>query len=225
MLDQDFQLIYQVIALIEEFHLVNTESSYSRDIGGFRRWIAESESTHAVNPEPAWEGKENGRTAESAISTLLVQLNRYAKTYSKSAIYGSDFSTQDDFIYLINLRSLGPMTKMELIHKNLQDKPTGMLIISRLIKNGWVFQQGSETDRRSKLVSITAEGLRVLELQLDKIRQASDLVSGNLNKGEKMELIRLLTKLRDFHHPIFLKNLDPHELLSSLASSYPSPKN
>jgi hypothetical protein len=61
--------------------------------------------------------KENGRSPESVISTLLVHMNRYAKTYSKSAIAGSGFNTQEEFIYLINLKAFGSMTKMELIKK------------------------------------------------------------------------------------------------------------
>jgi hypothetical protein len=32
-------------------------------------------------------------------------MNRYAKAYSKSAIHGSEFSTQEDFVYLINLKA------------------------------------------------------------------------------------------------------------------------
>src|SRR5690554_5295977 len=90
--------------------------------------------------EPYWEGKEKGRSPESVINTLIVHMNRYAKSYSKSAIYDSEFSTQEDFIYLINLKAFGAMTKMELIKKNIQEKPVGMQIINRLIENGWVDQ-------------------------------------------------------------------------------------
>jgi hypothetical protein len=45
------------------------------------------------------------------LAPLLVHMNRYAKTYSKSAIAGSGFNTQEEFIYLINLKAFGSMTK------------------------------------------------------------------------------------------------------------------
>lgn len=216
----NYHLLQQTLELLEQFSNQIDANNYNQDINGFKQWIVESEnSTISKQAEPHWEGKENGRSAESAISTLFVQMNRYAKNYSRSAIYGSKFSTQEDFIYLINLRSLGAMTKMELINRNLNDKPTGMQIIGRLIKNAWVSQKDSTTDKRSKLIGITEEGLQALNLQMGKIRKASDLVSGELNKAEKFELIRLLTKLKDFHQPIYAQNLPAHELLAKLNPS------
>src|SRR5690606_37831786 len=145
---------------------------------------------------------------ESVINTLIVHMNRYAKSYSKSAIYGSDFSTQEDFIYLINLKAFGSMSKMELIKKNIQDKPTGMKIIDRLIHNGWVKQDDSKIDKRSKVITIVDKGLMVLEQQMSKIRKATSVVTGDLNKNEKMQLIYLLQKLDHFHKPLYDKNSD-----------------
>ncbi len=140
-------------------------------------------------------------------------MNRFAKNYSKAAISGSEFSTQEDFIYLINLKAFGEMTKMELIKKNVHEKPVGILIINRLITKGWVVQEESKKDKRSKVIAITNEGLQVLESQMGKIRKATNMVTGNLTETEKTELIRLLSKLNDFHKPIYEMNLDPENLL------------
>lgn len=217
----NYTLIKDTIKLLESFESARlTTDNYTNDINGFKQWIAGDAGTHVPLPEPDWEGKEDGRSAESVINTLIVHMNRYAKTYSKSAIYDSDFSTQEDFIYLINLKAFGAMTKMELIKKNIQDKPVGMQIINRLIKNGWVLQKDSETDKRSKIIQITAEGLTALQQQMGKIRRATELVTGNLTRSEKMELIRLLKKLEDFHHRIFSQNMDSAELLERVANEY-----
>jgi MarR family transcriptional regulator, lower aerobic nicotinate degradation pathway regulator len=61
--------------------------------------------------EPEWEGKGRERSAGSVINTSLVHLYRYARLQAKTAIAGSDFSTPDEFIYLISLASGGSMTK------------------------------------------------------------------------------------------------------------------
>lgn len=210
----NYPLIKDTLNLLEKFEsTIQAENSYSHDIAGFRHWIADKYNEEAVAAEPDWEGKENGRSPESVINTLIVHMNRYAKTYSKSAIHDSAFSTQEDFIYLINLKAFGAMTKMELIKKNIQEKPVGMQIINRLIAHGWVTQEDSETDKRSKIIQVTAKGLAVLQQQMDKIRQATLIVTGDLNHSEKMELIRLLKKLDHFHQPIFSQNIDAAELL------------
>ena len=217
----NYNLIKDVLQLIQKFDTQNHEGTeYTKDVEGFKHWIASSVDTKELKAEPNWEGKELGRSPESAINTLIVHMNRYAKSYSKSAIFNSDFSTQEDFIYLINLKAFGAMTKMELIKKNIQEKSVGMQIINRLIRQGWVDQTDSEVDKRSKLILINNKGLETLDKQMDKVRQATNIVTADLMHREKMELIRLLNKLNDFHHPIYLKNINPSKLLKEVGESF-----
>ncbi|HCN48816.1 MAG TPA: MarR family transcriptional regulator [Chryseobacterium sp.] len=220
----NYTLIKDFIDLLQEFEneVQSSPDLYPGTVQGFKAWISDSENTEQRNhsEEPYWEGKENGRTPESAISTLLVHLNRYAKTYSKSAIMDSEFSTQEDFIYLINLKAFGEMTKMALIKKNIHDKPVGMLIITRLLRQGLIEQTDSDLDKRSKLVRITERGLQILENQMEKIRQATNIVAGNLTHTEKMELIRILNKLDRFHYPIFSRNINSDDLINTVYNEY-----
>ena len=197
----NYELIKEVIELVQQFEIQNeNKNHYSNDVDGFKEWIAASaENTDSVKT-PDWEGKEKGRSPESVISTLIVHMNRYAKSYSKSAINDSMFSSQEDFIYLITLKSFGSMSKTELIKANVHDKPAGI-------------QTDSDTDKRTKVIKITEKGLKTLDDQMDKIRKATQIVTGDLTHREKMELIFLLSKLNDFHHSIYCKNLEPKELL------------
>lgn len=209
-----YDILKNVVNLLEEFEADNfSQSRYPNDIEGFKRWIVANHEGDLLNNEPNWEGKESGRSPESVINTLIVHMNRYAKSYSKSALFGSDFSTQEDFIYLITLKTFGKMTKMDLIKKNVHEKPAGMQVINRLIAQGWVDQTDSEIDKRSKVLKISNTGLKVLGNQMDKIRKATEIVTGDLTRSEKMELIRLLNKLNDFHKPIYDKNIEPQHLL------------
>ncbi len=119
----DYTLLKDTIKLVEQFEAeLKKSNQYDHDIESFKHWIADQVTEEESFTEPYWEGKENKRTPESVISTLIVHMNRYAKTYSKSAIFGSAFSTQEEFIYLINLRAFGGMTKMELIKKKYSGK-------------------------------------------------------------------------------------------------------
>ena len=105
---------------------------------------------------------------------------------------------------------------MDLIKKNVHEKPTGMQIINRLIAQGWIDQKNSDSDKRSKVIKISNSGNIALENQMSKIRTASEIVTGNLTQNEKLELIRLLTKLNDFHQPIYEKNIEPENLLDEV---------
>lgn len=213
----NYDLIKNVLDLVEDFEEENKGyKNFEDNVEGFKKWMVKSFQGGFAQEEPDWEGKDKGRSPESVINTLIVHMNRYARTYSKSAIYDSEFSTQEDFIYLINLKAFGAMTKMDLIKKNVQEKPAGMQIINRLIKQGWVDQKDSKEDKRSKIININKKGLTALDQQMDKIRKATEIVTGDLTHFEKLELIRLLNKLNDFHLPIYNKNIDPSELLEKV---------
>jgi|SRR5690554_7067140 len=217
----NYQLISDTIKLIEEFEDQARDSKrYPADINGFKHWIIDKYQGDFSEAEPNWVGKEKGRSPESVINTLIVRMNQYAKSYSKSVIHDSDFSTQEDFIFLITLKTFGAMTKMELIKQNVQEKSVGMLIINRLIKQEFVDQTDSKKDRRSKIVSISDKGIDALERLMDKIRQATSIVTGDLEHAEKMELIHLLQKLDDFHRPIYDENIDVAELLDAVQKNF-----
>jgi DNA-binding MarR family transcriptional regulator len=212
-----YDILKNTINLLEEFEAENLlGKTYPDDVEGFKRWIVDTYKSESISNEPNWEGKENGRSAESVINTLIIHMNRYAKNYSKSAIFGSGFTTQEDFIYLINLKAFGEMTKMDLVKKNVHEKPAGMQVINRLIAQGWVNQTDSPIDKRSKVIKISEKGIAILESQMDKIRKATKVVTGNLTHHEKMELIRLLNKLNDFHKSIYDKNIEPEFLLNEV---------
>lgn len=216
----NYIFIKDILDLVEEFEVQNVGLKKSTvTVEDFKKWISTNYEPQSLIDEPDWEAKEKGRTPESVINTLIVHMNRYAKSYSKSAIFGSDFSSQEDFIYLINLKAFGEITKMDLIKKNVHEKPVGMQVINRLIGKGWVEQADSKTDKRSKVLKITQKGIQTLEGQMDKIRRATEIVTGDLTKNEKMELIRLLNKLNDFHRMIYDKNIEPEYLLDKASKN------
>lgn len=214
-------LIKDVIVLLEQFESENQPEIYDNTIDGFRKWIAAQEYHPEGKKEKLqWENQDKGRSPESVICTLFIHINTYAKRYSKAAILNSEFIGQEDFIYLITLKAFGPMSKMELVRKSLHEKPFGISIINRLTGKGWITQRVPEADRRKKLVALTQEGNLVLEEIMPKIRTATKIVSANLTDKEKLELIRILTKLDHFHKEVFSEDQDPASLLEMVEKKY-----
>lgn len=200
-----YKLIQDIILHIERFEAETKEEQH--DLASFSDWLYENNHAESHSPiklpEPTWEGKENGRSAESIINTLLVHIYRYARLHGKAIIADSPFATSDEFIYLINLRFMGSMSKTSLIKHNIHEKPAGIQIINRLITNGWVTQSNDPRDKRGKIISITKSGGDVLDKHMQDIRIASKMVTGNLTYEEKMQLISLLLKLEEFHNTAY----------------------
>ncbi len=222
----NYTLIGQLVKLAEQFEIANHARRFKPDITGFTQWLRSNGMEKGPSAEePDWDGKEQGRSPESVISTLIVHMNRYARTYSKSAIHDTDFTTQEEFIYLITLKAYGEMTKTELIRKNIQEKPAGMLIVNRLIRQGWIKQVNSKVDKRSKVVRLTSLGISALEEIKERIDKATRIVSGDLTRDEQLQLIRLLQKLERFHQPIYQENIDRAILLDLLTERLPHSNN
>lgn len=200
-----YELISDLIDLVQKYE--QERKPATPDVHEFGRWFFEQESKNVSMIETNWEGKEKGRSADSVINTSLVHLYRYAKLHAKAAISDSDFSTPDDFIYLLSLTSLGSMSKSALIRLNVHEKSAGMQIVNRLIANGLVEQHSVETNKKRQMISITAKGEELLKGSMQNIKIASDKVTEPLSLKEKMDLIRLLSKMELFHESKLKKNL------------------
>lgn len=193
----NYKLVKDFVDLLEEFDLQVADKQ--ADMLVFSKWLQQKMQLEKVVSEPDWEGKAVGRSADSMINTLLVHLSRYAKLHAKQAIQDSIFSTSDEFIYLISLKTYGAMNKTALIKMNVHEKSAGIQIINRLLLMELVEQIPDQLDKRNKIIHMTAKGAEELEKCMHQIRHASRLVTGNLTHHEKMELIRLLGKL-ELHH-------------------------
>jgi DNA-binding MarR family transcriptional regulator len=194
-----YSLVRDLVSLIEVYDKENKQSG-NPDIPTFLKWLqSRFEVQNLEKPEPDWIGKSNGRSADSVINTSLVHLYRYARLHAKEAILGSEFSTSDDLFYLISLVAEGSMTKTALIKYNVHEKPAGIQIINRLLSKGFVVQKKTEHDKRNRVIQITASGKEALGNHLQQMRLASQNVTEPLNYSEKMELIKLLLKMEDFH--------------------------
>jgi DNA-binding MarR family transcriptional regulator len=194
-----YDLITALVSLVKIYEKDSDHSS--QDVQLFGQWLKEyqkKEGKPALS-EPEWEGKAKGRSADSVINTSLVHLYRYAKLYAKEAIVDTIFSTPDDFIYLISLVSYGSMTKTALIKLNVHEKSAGIQIINRLINSGLAEQSTIASDKRNRMVHITEKGTQLLTASMDNIKKASGSVTAPLSLQEKMDLIRLLQKLENFH--------------------------
>ena len=145
-----------------------------------------------------------GNEQDMQIAILVTFMNRYAKLYAKKVLQNSPLSTADEFSYLIVLLTHSSLSKTELIHKNVHEKTTGMEILKRLLKQGYIRQFDDAEDKRTQRVAITEAGKGVLFSVLGQMGDVTKIVTGNLTPLEKNSLAYLLRKLDHFHFDIFM---------------------
>ncbi len=201
-------LLHELMGLVADFDGDATDDEMH--LPGFIHWLLQREkqqqdalfSDYTENTLQEGHPSEEQMTPDILLTILVTYLFRYAKHYTKKALDNSPLSTMDDFTFLLTLNTHGNMTKSELTTKHLLEITSGVEILKRLEKQGFVESSENPEDRRSKHVSITESGKDILEKMMVKMRQVSGIVAGNLNTTEMRQLLPLLMKLDSFHGEI-----------------------
>jgi len=204
----NYAFIKSLIDLAEEYEV--TTGTKSPEVASFVRWI-EDGRPHGLQPLIAStdEGYSDSHIAGN-ISRLIVYMYRYAKLYIKKGLDNSAIQSMDEFGYMVSLLQHGPMNKTQLIQRNIQEKPTGMEIINRMLKLGLMTEKASEQDKRSKVLFVSDAGKAEMGTLFERMDKISRLISGDLSENEQLQLMSILQRLHEFHTPIFMNNL--HEL-------------
>lgn len=190
-------------------------STYAPTIIGFKQWVRDRMAQQQGEESTVLPAK---MSTEQNIALSFFKLANYSKVYWRSLLVDTPLSLSDNLIFLMNLAVHGEMTKMELIRKSAQEKPTGMQIVNRLIELKLVNQKDSEVDKRSKIVEITALGQQELVNNMEDIQKVSQVINGNLKHTEQQSLVQLLDRLMQFHDVVFSETKSREDLICFIAS-------
>ena len=199
-----FQLISQLVTLVEEFEQNNNQSLSLENFSGFlnSRLVNEENSTANIDirfgtQQP--EAQEMAYQLDNNIARLFIYMSRYAKSYIKKALLHTSLATAEDFTCLAVLLTHNSLSKTELIQLNLIEKTSGTEIINRLLTNELVTQWDDQDDKRSKRIAISDKGKALLYVVFADMNHVSKVITGKLNLSEKITLQYLLQQLEDFH--------------------------
>ncbi|MCH5715134.1 MarR family winged helix-turn-helix transcriptional regulator [Niabella hibiscisoli] len=145
------------------------------------------------------EGKTYPDNIERVIAQHFLFLYRYIKFYAKTALAGTTINTIEEFGMLATAMQQHAISKTELIRKNVIEKSSGIEIVKRLIKAGYMTQSDNPDDHRSQLMTITPNGRQALFSAFQKMDVLGIIAAGNLADAEKYQLANLLKKLDQFH--------------------------
>lgn len=201
----NYAFLKQLLEQAEAFEQdkANTEEP---TLAGFATWISgrfPTETTASI-----LESTGNQDEVDTEIAVLVSYLYRYARLYGKKALAETPLATIDEFSYIVMLLEGPPPTKTELIERNIHEKTTGTEILRRLINGGLIEQFDDTVDKRSKRLKLTPAGKTLMMSIWPGMSEMASVVSGNLTRPEKKELVTLLRKLHLFHNHIFMTERD-----------------
>jgi DNA-binding MarR family transcriptional regulator len=202
----DYPLLHLLLNQLEAYELQTPAPSGGGDearLAGFALWLNEQFTPRQRQDAVARPDAPN-ESDEVRIGMFNAILYRYGRVYSRLALEETSLVSFDDFVYLATTHGYGPLSKTDLIQRNIHEKATGIDIIKRLVASGLLREDAHPHDRRSKLLSLTDAGRNLLFRLYPRMDQVAQMVAGNLTPDERHQLVTLLLKLDTFHNPIFL---------------------
>jgi len=201
----NFELLTALIEAFKEHQVLNVQNDKT-SLAEFAIWL--NQKNYLIGqPKNSEHIEIIGRDeVETEIGKLIIYLNRYAKLLIRKGLNNFPELVNEDFTYLYILMTCESMTKIQLIEKNIHEKPTGLEVIKRLLKHKLIDERDDEKDKRSKRVFLTEKGRVTFFQTLGQMSKVSQLITGKLTIEEKNQLFNLLKKLEDFHNPLFLQH-------------------
>ena len=103
--------------------------------------------------------------------------------------------TVHQFGILLNIFKRGPLTQKEIAQQTSGDEPTTARLMKRLEEKGCIERVVDKDDKRKRMVSLSKEGVALLETILPQAQEVNREMTEVLTADEKEALFALLNKV------------------------------
>jgi len=186
-------ILSELIQWFEKFIEANPDTEL--DIQSFIIWL----NTQLFDDVHSDHANSHHVDLDMELTFLLTLQNRYYRTYAKEALNDSDLSSPEGFSFLYHLNLVNSYRKMELIKIHHLEPPSGIEVLKRLLKRGFIEEYDDPNDGRAKRICITESGRRKIHEILPKMEQVFARMSADMSISEKMHVVSFLKKMNDFH--------------------------
>jgi len=142
---------------------------------------------------------------DTVFAKLIGRLAAMQTAYSKMALQQIPEFELEWFYFLSSIYHLKEVKKTQVIQYNFTEQTTGIDILKKLKKMGYVAERTDPDDKRAKLVSITKAGEKILFKLYQLLYKPTLLMYNGIDHKDKQVIINLL-KDTEHQHQELLSN-------------------
>lgn len=153
---------------------------------------------------------------DTVFAKLIGRLAGMHTAYSKMALQEMPGFELEWFYFLNAVYQLKEVKKTRVIQYNFTEQTTGIDILNKLTRLGYISERTDPDDRRAKLVRITSEGEKALAALYRLLYKPTLLMYSGIDHKDKQVVINIL-KGTEYRHQEILshsRNLSVDELLT-----------
>lgn len=195
-MNQSLNIISELIEVLNKF--TNEKGNEPKDLKEFVVWLNQL----VFEPQHSLESGIRENDIDMELTFLLIMQNKYYKTYCKEALVNTDINSPDEYSFLYHLSLVDSFRKMELIHIHLLEAPSGIEVIKRLLKKGFIEEFDDKEDKRAKRIRITTKGKQEADRITPKMQEVYTKMSAELSLKEKLHVISFLRGISNYHEKL-----------------------
>ncbi|MEY8760578.1 MarR family winged helix-turn-helix transcriptional regulator [Chryseobacterium tongliaoense] len=131
----------------------------------------------------------------SKFSKLVGRIAKIHMNLSLAILKEYNINSFEDFPFLHSIAMLGNPRKTDVITANYIELSSGLLIIDRLKKNGWIIENNNETDKRSKRISLSTKGKKVFKEVQVRMSEFNQQCFGAISDDDISLCMRLMSPI------------------------------
>jgi len=139
---------------------------------------------------------------DTVFAKLIGRLGGMQTFYSRMALQKIPGFELEWFYFLNSIYQLKEVKKTQIIQYNFTEQTTGIDIINRLKKLGYVAERPDPNDKRAKLVSITKAGEKILFKIYQLLYKPTLLLYNAIDDKDKQVIINILKDTEHTHQEL-----------------------
>ncbi len=137
---------------------------------------------------------------------LMGRIMKISSVYMDSAMKDTGAKRLEEFYFLNYIFQMKDPRKTEVIYCNIQELSTGLAILDDLIKMGYVKEKEDVQDKRSKRLSITPKGEKVLFACYEQFAKVGNILLQDIPVDDIQLCIKLLQPIDDKFSTLWQKD-------------------
>ena len=162
--------------------------------------------------------KAEGQNSPGLLLKIMGRITSAYSLYHRAAMSKTKLPSPESFYFLNGLAYLGEVKKTDLINYLFYEYTTGMEVISKLLKEDPIAEKVDLSDKRAKLISLTAKGKHILNECYIQSTKVSEMVFIGMKDDSVKLCIELLKDIEEKHSKwiIELKNMDFDQMYQTI---------
>ena len=184
-----------------ESFLKNNSDGSLADFGHYLVGLATEDSPARTELDNYFDAKTTEfqySDLNSEASYLIWRLNKFSKGYIKELFEKLGVANQDEFAILSHVDYLKECPKKIAISDNLIEMSTGIDMIKRLLKKGYLLERKNPEDKRESLIRLSTKGKDKLAEIYTGFSTVPDILV-DITPKEKRTLVAILKNLDKAH--------------------------